>query len=642
MPAVSPTQQRYSHGSCTLEVSFQPSALSQWHPRLVAKALTFKLWLERLAPPEGDVVDAAGAEVETASTLIAQGDRATLEAIAQNIQQQTRRTLLATVSTASLTASASQAAAITAVPAPQFPPECTRQGPLSYLQLSDLMAVLGQYEQAAAVLPVNLGAENVSEAPRPIAADDAIVDEAVTRATASQAPVTPPNPTRRNNLIPFPTTRRRPAVWISSAAVALVAVGLGSTVWQNSQLQDAQLAERLSADSIAEESDNEEFSAALPPQQAQPPAETTEPLATEGSRAEGNRAERNGAIVAEKLAAQREAARANAGASNTGRADGKPSVPGRLPAASPSQTQSPVDATSPAPSVPTENPPPADSALERAPAPARPAEPLTDGVASNTTREANLPQAAEPTSPNDLALSAGSENRENAAPESAGETTDETTDEMMQATAPPAADVPASAAPPPVVSLPEIDAIARRQPPQSAPLPPSPSIASAPVTESEVAAESEAALDSASLGDRASAEPSAGASLPLEGASRTEASRAGASDADTTKVADSLLTGVQTYFEARWSPILAADQAADQVVEESLRYQLQLSAAGDVVSVAALNEVGQVYRDRLVPADTPLSFASGVPGDAEMETPGEAILIELVLTPTGQVQVNRR
>ena len=88
MPAARLTQQRYSHGSCTLEVSFQPSALSQWHPRLVAQALTFKLWLEGLAPPEGDAVDAAGAEaeteVETASILIAQGDRATLEAIAQN------------------------------------------------------------------------------------------------------------------------------------------------------------------------------------------------------------------------------------------------------------------------------------------------------------------------------------------------------------------------------------------------------------------------------------------------------------------------------------------------------------------------------------------------------------------------------
>ncbi|MEO0704940.1 MAG: hypothetical protein AAF050_04660 [Cyanobacteria bacterium J06649_5] len=595
MPAARLTQQRYSHGSCTLEVSFQPSALSQWHPRLVAQALTFKLWLEGLAPPEGDAVDAAGAEaeteVETASILIAQGDRATLEAIAQNIQQQTRRALLATVSTISPTAGASRDAAITAVPAPQFPPECTPQGPLSYLQLSDLMAVLGQYEQAAAVLPVNLGAENVSEAPRPIATGDAIVDDAVTRVTASQAPVTPPNPTRKNNLIPFPTTRRRPAVWISSAAVALVAVGLGSTMWQNSQLQDAQLAERLSADSIAKESANEEFSAALPPQQSQPPAETPAPLPTEGSRSEGSRAEGNRAIVPEKLAAQREAA---------------------------------------------------DSAREPAPATARPAAPLTDDIASDTTREANLPQAAEPTSPDDLALSAGSENRENAAPESADETTDEMTEETMQATAPPAADVPASAAPPPVVSLPEIDAIARRQPQQSAPLPPSPSIASAPVAESEVAVESEAALDSASLGDRASADPSAGASLPLEGAPRTEASRAGASDADTTKVADSLLTEVQTYFEARWSPILAADQAADQGVEESLRYQIQLSAAGDVVSFTALNEVAQVYRDRLVPADTPLSFASGVSGDAEMERLGEAITIELVLMPMGQVQVNKR
>ncbi|MEL7352281.1 MAG: hypothetical protein AAFN38_12715 [Cyanobacteria bacterium J06560_5] len=595
MPAARLTQQRYSHGSCTLEVSFQPSALSQWHPRLVAQALTFKLWLEGLAPPEGDAVDAAGAEaeteVETASILIAQGDRATLEAIAQNIQQQTRRTLLATVSTASPTAGASRDAAITAVSAPQFPPECTPQGPLSYLQLSDLMAVLGQYEQAAAVLPVNLGAENVSEAPRLIATGDAIIDDAATRATASQAPVTPPNPTRKNNLIPFPTTRRRPAVWISSAAVALVAVGLGSTMWQNSQLQDAQLAERLSADSIAKESANEEFSAALPPQQSQPPAETPAPLPTEGSRSEGSRAEGSRAIVPEKLAAQREAA---------------------------------------------------DSARESAPATARPAAPLTDDIASDTTREANLPQAAEPTSPDDLALSAGSENRENAAPESADETTDEMTEETMQATVPPAADVPASAAPPPVVSLPEIDAIARRQPQQSAPLPPSPSIASAPVAESEVAVESEAALDSASLGDRASADPSAGASLPLEGAPRTEASRAGASDADTTKVADSLLTEVQTYFEARWSPILAADQAADQGVEESLRYQIQLSAAGDVVSFTALNEVAQVYRDRLVPADTPLSFASGVSGDAEMERLGEAITIELVLMPMGQVQVNKR
>ncbi|MEO0768418.1 MAG: hypothetical protein AAFY72_03140, partial [Cyanobacteria bacterium J06649_4] len=87
MPAARPIHQSYTAGSCKLEVVSQPSALSQWTARPVAQQLTFKLWLQNT-----NISSANGLE-NNDLTLVAEGDRTTLQTITQYVQTKTRSTL---------------------------------------------------------------------------------------------------------------------------------------------------------------------------------------------------------------------------------------------------------------------------------------------------------------------------------------------------------------------------------------------------------------------------------------------------------------------------------------------------------------------------------------------------------------------
>ncbi len=196
-----PVQQRYTAGGCALDVTLQSSALSQWYPRPIAQALNFKLWLD--TPP---IASENGGDGQTL-TLVAEGDRETLQAIAHHIAQQTRNTL----SLASVSHSPTR---LLPPPAP-CPPSFRLQSPLSYLQLCDLTAVFNQYEQAICPLPVPLSPSVASSRPR-------------------------------GRLIAFPAHRR---LWASSAAAALLAVGLTTALLTRTEQDAAVISDSSPADS---------------------------------------------------------------------------------------------------------------------------------------------------------------------------------------------------------------------------------------------------------------------------------------------------------------------------------------------------------------------------------------------------------
>ncbi len=191
-------QQRYSAGSCRLEVTLRLSALSQWYAQPVTEDLAFQLWLQ-------------SPERTFERTLVAQGDRAALQAIADYIQQKVQSTLAI--------AQISRSSALSAIAADPLSQPSTLQlaQPLSYLQLCDLSTVLSQYQQATKTLPVSLS-------------------PAV--ASTQSSPTSPSPPSQ---IISFPLSRRanpstrfsRSKIWASSAAAAVFAVGLTATLWPN-------------------------------------------------------------------------------------------------------------------------------------------------------------------------------------------------------------------------------------------------------------------------------------------------------------------------------------------------------------------------------------------------------------------------
>ncbi len=193
MPATRSLQKRYTAGSCVLNVEWQLSALSQWYSKPVAQDLRFELWMNS---------DQGGASA-VGSVLVAEGDRAAFQEIAQYTSQNVRK-LLAIAHINSTDRS-------TLLQSPQRPPSLQLTHPLGYLQLCDLNSVLHQCEQATAALPTTLST------------------------TLSVEPSAP----RADNVIPFTTLRRsirhKPMAWASSAAAALLAVGLTTALWPSYQ-----------------------------------------------------------------------------------------------------------------------------------------------------------------------------------------------------------------------------------------------------------------------------------------------------------------------------------------------------------------------------------------------------------------------
>lgn len=135
-------------------------------------------------------------------------------------------------------------------------------------------------------------------------------------------------------------------------------------------------------------------------------------------------------------------------------------------------------------------------------------------------------------------------------------------------------------------------------------------------------------------------------------ASSLESTAESAADAERTVVAPSAPHGlsgtveaVRVYFQQRWP---ANGQRPD---EGPLQYRLQLSATGEVVSFAALNDASQRYRDRILPTDNPPTFAVATravtpPDEVAQENVETAIAaapviaLQVILNPDGLIQVS--
>lgn len=360
--SASPVHQRYTAGSCTLDVTLQLSALSQWQPQPVAQQLQFQLWLR---PADSD---------ETAASLVAEGDRQTLQSVTHYIQQQTR----ATLALASLNAG-------TARSVPPLPPGCEIASPLSYLQLCDLTTVLNQCEQAVRPLPVSLSLALASES-----------SSSAAESTRDR------HSSHSGNLISLAAVRRRPKLWASSAAAAVFAIGLTTTLWP--------VVNREATTSAPEVSSESDYSAAAPrpdqslsdqaPSNQPPEASASRDLEAPAASAvpEGSR---NVLPALPDRSAGRSAGR------STGRAENPPAG-SRAPADSrPKQPPVPMP-NQPAQSADPESGESLASApaniSEEAPAAARQAEPIAPSAASSaasadTAEEFSAADAPPPVAP---------------------------------------------------------------------------------------------------------------------------------------------------------------------------------------------------------------------------------------------------
>ncbi|MEL7330841.1 MAG: hypothetical protein AAFN12_01265 [Cyanobacteria bacterium J06560_2] len=308
-PAAQPIYQRYTAGSCILDVTCQPMALSRWTDRPVVEQLTFKLWLQPL-----DLGDVTGDPV-----LIAEGDRTAFREITQYFQQQTRRVLaIATLNRLSAPSPAESSAE---------PPASLRlQQPLGFLQLSDINAVLSECEQAVRSLPIDLQL-----------APSSAVSNVVSLAAARRARPSSARPRRRNT-----------SMWASSAAAALFVVGLTTTlITKNPTLNEVS----ITSESAVPDSQSESSAAGNAPNDAAP--QTTESLdpqaedrsevgATSATQSETNRPENDAPVPTRPSARGSESA-----------------------TAVPPNTSAPVPADSPAPSQPA--PPVPESTGEAGP-----------------------------------------------------------------------------------------------------------------------------------------------------------------------------------------------------------------------------------------------------------------------------------
>ena len=258
MPAAQSIHQRYEAGDCTLDLTLQPSSLSQWYPQPIVDRVQFQLWMR----------DAQSPDETEAPVLLAEGDRTDLQMIVRYVEHRTRKALAWPHSRREDTQSL-----------PPLPLGCHLPEPMSYLHLCDLSSVLNQYEQATAPLPVELDiaperSQSAAGAiPKPLGQ--------TTRSSAGRSQKL----RRRGWPLPFRSGR---TVWASSAAAALLAVGLTTLVWNRSSVQtassvaDAELAEPGLTGSEPDglnlnKGEKPERSARLPEDSTSPAAEAARP-----------------------------------------------------------------------------------------------------------------------------------------------------------------------------------------------------------------------------------------------------------------------------------------------------------------------------------------------------------------------------
>ncbi|MGB3300260.1 MAG: hypothetical protein WBA76_18515 [Phormidesmis sp.] len=509
MPATSSLQKRYTVGSCTLEVNWQLSALSRWYPQPVAQELHFKLWT---TDEQGDASAASSeASSEASLVLVAEGDRATLQTIAQYISQQVRGILAAAPLSGRIMPlrELRERDRSTTLQLPPIPPSLQLTQPLSYLLLCDLNSVLHQCEQATSTLPIAL----------------------------STSPLTllesKPNAPKASNVIPFialrRSIRRQPVAWASSAAAALLAVGLTTTLWPSTSYQ-------ISSEPSATADQEPDFSNA---DRAQPlPNPDLYTMAPDA----GTAVKPNFDPAAPSNPSPNTSANSIKPATPSSNLEPslEPSLEPRRPNTStaataersPSQTEAPVRSLV----KPTAKAPPPDP--ETAVSPPVPAE-----------RRDTLPQASQNEPESFSAAERASAPAVSSAPEAASSSAPESINSQRDLRRAPDADAAASGA------------------------------------------DSSSTVDSARL-----LEPRA-------------------------------IAQIQRYFEAKW-------QENGLALSEPLRYSLQLSTAGEVVSFTALSSAAETYRDRLISSEQPLKFS--------LEGAAERMTVQINILPSGQVQVFRR
>lgn len=528
-PADTPIQQRYTAGQCVLDVTSQPLALSRWYPQPLVQDLRFQLWLQTAVSAE--------------PTLLAEGDRPTLQAISRYISQQVKTTLVTTHLSASAGGSGKSAVQSKA-PLLQnneiLQPEALQiSQPLSYLQLCDLVSVLQQCEQSIRTLPV---AMPMATARTPFSV---ATPEKTTESGSEQSNVIPFSEARRSNNRERRAYQRRnrTRLWASSAAAALFAVGLASVLKPYSQFTPQSEQELAAGPTQAERN-------ALP-DSVNP--DTASDRAVSDSAAPDRAAETD--IRKKQLSQERDTAELESASVPL------PSVGSALPG----------DSSTIAPS--------AGALSEKSGESDRiAASPESSGAASSDTVPSDV-----------TVLRGGQASREGAiAPESPA-----LPDFANIASAPSPSPTPASA--PGQLS----DAL------PTEPL----SQASSPRETVEAEISAAEAPASPSLNDRlddldvvvSDADSEASSESVFRSQPPTGPTRAAARISEANSA---IYSQIQRYFQGRW-------QSNGSAIDTPLRYELQLSETGEVVSFAALDENAQVYRDRLLPGDMPLRFAAG-------------------------------
>ncbi|MEO1791145.1 MAG: hypothetical protein AAFR25_02840 [Cyanobacteria bacterium J06629_19] len=518
-PAARPYSQCYTAGSCTLDVEVQPSALSQWSARPIAQTLSFQLWLDD---------ESAATESKAARQLIAQGDHTDLRSLTHYFQQQTQSVLAIATISAHFN-NRNRLAANTS------PPQCLqRTAPLSYLQLCDISTVLDQHQQSTKTLPIALAATASKSEP-----------SNVIPISAAQQQTTQTNPRQANPRARSANRRKRISVWGSSAAAALFAVGLTTTLIS----RDPSLKEtNVASDAIPEaqeesaplDEENQSDSAVVEPSPsaADTPEDST---ATETDRNSPTASEQNPQVdtsdpsrrPSPNSATETPSRILDSVTADSGTAGNRPP---RTPASNTEQT--PEDS-------PVSPPATASTRPEAPPAGVSPAEESDDDRAftpppTDTPRE----------------TTGGASRGADFPPPAPSSPTPSSQEPAQQRQVP--ADIARSRQPSAESAIPEILVEGETSPD-------APARDDAPADQAP-AAEPPASIARARLPEALSQEPSP----------------------DSTVIT---INQVRSYFQQRWQ----------STETESLSYRLQLNAAGEIVSFIGLDDVSQMARDRILP-----------------------------------------
>lgn len=543
--------EQYTAGSCVLEVQTQPSALSQWSPRPIAGQLTFQLWL--------------GVESD-ARSLIAEGDRTDLQELSQYVQYQTQQVLAIAALNRSRQA---------AQPPPQRPQSLQITAPLSYLQLADVTAVLSQYEQSARLLPVELGAE--LEAIAPASNPDANVTNVVSLAEA------------RRRADRTPARRKRNSLWMSSAAAALFAVGLTSTLWlRDSSLQQLNTVSESAAPAPQTETAQSETARS---ETARSDADDAETDTAETDTVETQQQpETEGSTSAETSPPSA------AESARSGNATPTPSAPTTASRTNPSQNATVAEGTTADRQTTTESPSADTSSTE-----ARPEQSSSPSASDASPPESASPPAPSPSSPASSTPEVSTQAQRSPTPQDSPESPEQVSVDGS---------VERAAAEQPIPS-------AEREPENVFAPPPS---AGAPTAQTGGASRGRSP-NSAPARETAREAPREAVVLP-----GTEDITAASEDADTTAdfpaaERSQVIEQVRTYFDQRWQ--------ADET--DSLRYQLALSETGEVLRFEGMDEASRREGDRILPSNPPPSLPVG--------TLPRPITLRVFLLPNGDVQV---